>query len=100
MKKFRNCMTHALDIEELDIPNSKLSLWYSSDPFQEILEKFDYEGRPEFYDYHFARQEPDGSWTERPSIYEEIQTVNIDTLISDYAKLEIQPLFLAIGKID
>lgn len=134
MKKFRNCMTHALDIEELDIPNSKLSLWYSSDPFQEILEKchryynrtcrkvnrydklldgewlvvffgfvaikFDYEGRPEYYDYHFARQEPDGSWTERPSIYEEISIVNIDNLISDYKKINIKPIFLAIKKID
>lgn len=62
--------------------------------------KFDYEGRPEDYDYHFARRESNGTWTERPSLYSEIQNVDIDNMISEYAKIGIKPLFLAIGKAD
>ena len=134
MKKFINCMTHALDIENEDILNSDLKLWYSSDPFSEISEKcekyyhrtcrkvkrddklrkgewlvvffgfvaikLDYEGRPEIWDYHFVRQTPDGNWTERPSIYEDIHVTNIDNMISEYAKVGIHPMFLAIGKAE
>lgn len=134
MKKFINCMTHALDLENEDIPSSELSLWYSSDPITEIavkckkifhrtcreikhkdklLEgewmvvffgfvalKFDYEGRPEIFDYHFAKRESNGTWTERPSIFQEIQSVDIDNMIFEYSKVGIKPLFLAIGKAD
>lgn len=134
MKKFINCMTHALDIENEDILNSDLRLWYSSDPFTEILVKckdtyhrtcrkvnseedlldgewlvaffgfvaikFDYEGRPEGYDYHFARRKNDGTWTERPSVYSEIQNVDINNLTSEYSKKGIEPMFLAIGKVE
>ena len=39
MKKFINCLTHALDLENEDIPSSELSLWYSSDPITEISVK-------------------------------------------------------------
>lgn len=62
--------------------------------------KFDYEGRPEDYDYHFARRESNGTWTERPSVYTEIQDVDIDNMISEYAKIGIKPMFLAIGKVE
>lgn len=134
MQKFINCMTHALDIENEDILNSDLGLWYSSDPFSEISVKckdvyhrtcrkvnsaddlldgewlvvffgfvaikFDYEGRPEVYDYHFVRRESNGTWTERPSIFQKIQNVDIDNMIFEYSKVGIKPMFLAIGKAD
>lgn len=60
--------------------------------------KFDYEGRPEIFDYHFVRQEIGGIWTERPSIFQEVRTTDIDCMISEYAKVGIKPMFLAIGK--
>lgn len=134
MKKFINCMTHALDIEEYDLLNSELRLWYSPNPFVDILTKcedtyhrtcrkvnsvddlldgewlvvffgfvaikFDYEGRPEDYDYHFARRESNGTWTERPSVYTEIRNVDIDNMIFEYSKIGIKPMFLAIGKVE
>ena len=134
MKKFINCMTHALDLENEDIPSSEFGFWYSSEPLTEISVKcknvfhrtcrkikredqlregewmvvffgfialkFDYEGRPEIFDYHFARQENNGTWTERPSIFQEIQNVNIDNMIHEYSKVGIKPMFLAIGKAD
>ncbi len=134
MKKFVNCMTHALKLENEEIPYFEFNLWYSSDPFVGISTKcehsyhrtcrkvkrndklhedewlvaffgfvalkFDYEGRPESFDYHFVRQESDGTWTERPSIYQEINTTNIDNMISEYAKVGIKPMFLAIGKVE
>ena len=134
MKKFINCMTHALDIENEDILNSDLGLWYSSDPFTEILvkckkvfhrtcrrikrkdellegewlvvffgfvaHKFDYEGRPEVFDYHFAKQESNGTWTERPSVFQEIQNVDIDNMIFEYSKIGVKPIFMAIGKAE
>ena len=134
MKKFINCMTHALDIENEDIPNSELNLWYNSDPFVEISTKckdtyhrtcrkvnsadnlldgewlvvffgfvaikFDYEGRPEIYDYHFVRRENNGTWTERPSLDTNIQNVNIGDMILEYSKVGIKPMFLAIGKVE
>ena len=134
MKKFINCMTHALDIENEDIPNSELNLWYNSDPFVEISTKckdtyhrtcrkvnsadnlldgewlvvffgfvaikFDYEGRPEIYDYHFVRRENNGTWTERPSLDTNIQNVNIGDMILEYSKVGIKPMFLEIGKVE
>ena len=131
MKKFINCMTHALDLENEDVHNSDIDLWYSSNPFSEISEKckkhkrscrlverdetllpgewlvaffgfvitkVDYDGYPEKWDYHFVRKEKDGIWTERESKYEDITFVDINKLMSDYKKINIDPLFLAIGK--
>ena len=65
-----------------------------------VATKFDYEGRPEIYDYHFVRRESNGTWTERPAIYEDIHTTDIENMIGEYDKLDIKPLFLAIGKAD
>ena len=123
-----------MDIENEDIPNSELNLWYNSDPFVEISTKckdtyhrtcrkvnsadnlldgewlvvffgfvaikFDYEGRPEIYDYHFVRRENNGTWTERPSLDTNIQNVNIGDMILEYSKVGIKPMFLAIGKVE
>ena len=65
-----------------------------------IATKFDYEGRPEIYNYHFARRYRNGTWTERPSLYSEIQNVDIDNMILEYSKVGIKPMFLAIGKVE
>lgn len=36
---FRNCMTYALKIEDVDVNPNDLRLWYSSNPEEEIQEK-------------------------------------------------------------
>ena len=59
--------------------------------------KFDYEGRPEVWDYTFARQENDGTWTERASIGAEVTTIDdIEKMISNFQKIGIEPLFIAV----
>ena len=58
----------------------------------------DYDGYPKNWDYHFARQEKDGTWKERYSIGEPITETNLDTLTSHYKEKNLSPLFLAIGK--
>lgn len=65
-----------------------------------VVTKVDYDGHPEYWDYHFARQENDGTWTERPSKYEEISVVDIDNMIFEYSKIGIFPMFLAIGEVE
>lgn len=58
----------------------------------------DYDGHPKNWDYHFARQEEDGSWKERYSIGEPITKTDLETLTSHYKVKKLSPLFLAIGK--
>lgn len=58
----------------------------------------DYDGYPKSWDYHFARQELDGSWKERYSINEPITSTNLETLISYYEAKNLAPLYLAISK--
>ena len=81
-------MTHALDLEWMVVFFGFVAL------------KFDYERRPEIFDYHFAKRESNGTWTERPSIFKEIQNVDIDNMIFEYSKVGIKPRFLAIGKAE
>ena len=58
--------------------------------------KYDYEGTPEVWDYTFARQEEEGTWTERASTDSKVTTVNIDGLITEFKKENIKPLFIAV----
>ena len=60
--------------------------------------KFDYEGRPEVWDYAFCRQEDDGTWMERASIGSKPASIDIDEMIAEFHRIGIAPMFMAVQK--
>mgnify|MGYP004607678489 CR=1 FL=1 len=129
-----NCMTYALQIEDMDISILDLNLWYhqSQNPEDVIREKlkefnrscrslanqnsplekgewliaffgfipyhFDYEGRPDAYDYHFIKWD-DNQWKHRKCIKADITPIS-DDVINEFIKKGYNPKFFAVKTVE
>lgn len=65
----------------------------------EILGR-DYDDRPTYWDYHFAKQEADGTWKERYSIGEPITETTLEELIAHYKAKNLSPIYMAVSVED
>lgn len=129
----KNCMTYALELENMNIDSLDLNLWYSRNPESQIREKcqqfnrsirqiesdnspleegewmivffgfipyhYDYEGRPDMYDYHFIRRKEDQKWYHRTGIGGKISEIE-ENLFSEYLNSGYPPQYFAVKQVE
>ena len=93
LKKFnRSCRRLESETSTLE-KGERLIAFFGFIPYH-----YDYEGRPDMYDYHFIRQ-VDHKWMHRQSINADITPIS-DNLIEEFTTAGYRPMYFAVKQVE